>query len=224
MLPRIRSMNVLPFHLRGPLDDDALEIVAGRAPLGDQRLPVPRRQGLRHAGDLLLGDAVRPRRRQLRRLLAGEREVDLGALASGDAHRRRRALETGADALHRVLAGGQVVRLETALILARHHEGQVAISVLQFHHGTDDRLAAGIIHHTLYRALVVRRAGGPGDKHGPRRNSERETSRDVPECHMNSSVWLVEFWLFEFWLVEPAALPTAPLVLEGLFGPGRPVI
>ncbi len=157
-------------------------------------------------------------------LLAGEREVDLGALAGGDAHRRRRALETGADALHRVLAGRQIARLETALILAHHHEGQVAIGVLELDHRADDRLAAGIIHHTLYRALVVRRPGGPGDEHGSRRNSERETSRDVPERHMNSSVWLVEFWLVEFWLVEPAALPTASLVLKGLFGSGRPVI
>jgi hypothetical protein len=42
---------------------------------------------------------------------------------------------------------------------------------------------------------------------------------------MNSSVWLVEFWLVEFWLVEfrlvePAALPTASLVLKGLFEAG----
>src|SRR5580700_1350888 len=95
---------------------------------------------------------------------------------------------TGADALHRVLAGRQIARLETALVLADHHEGQVAIGILQFHHRTDDRLAAGIIDHTLYRALVVRRPGGPGDEHGSRRNPERETSRDVPEHHVNSSV------------------------------------
>ena len=81
-----------------------------------------------------------------------EREADFRAFAAGaDGDVTEPcALEAGADALHPIGAGRQVLRFEAPLPLADDHEGQTPLIILQFNKGARNRLTGGVAHHALH--------------------------------------------------------------------------
>ncbi len=104
---------------------------------------------------------MRPRGRQHHALLVGKRQVELRVLAALDIHGRRFvAFETGPDTLNHVFTGRQVVRFKAALLLAHHHEGQMAVCIGELHHGAGNRLAGRVIHHALNDGAIIGRLGG----------------------------------------------------------------
>lgn len=122
----------------------------------------------------------------------GEREIDVRTLATLDLDGGRLgALEAAADPLDGIFARRQVAGLEAALVLAHHHESQMAVSIDEFHHGAGNRLAGRIIDNALNDAAAVGRLGGR--RHDAERDAGGKKSSEVLQCHVLSSWWLL-FW------------------------------
>jgi hypothetical protein len=108
---------------------------------------------------------------------AGQRKIDLRTLAALDRQRRRpAAFEAATDALHHVLARRQVVGVEAALLLAHHHEGEMALPIGELHHGAGYRLPGRIVHDALNGAAVAAGLGCRGQ------GAERCAGEISPQC------------------------------------------
>ena len=176
---------VVPIVRIGTLDEDALEVMAGDAPLGDKLTPRSFREPALVGGglvDLFFRNPLRPRRRKRGTPLGVEEQADLGILAAGlDGDVAEPfALIVAGDALHAVLARRQVFHLEPALVAADHHEGQSPLVVLELDEGAGHRLAGGVADDPRHRAAVC----GP---HGRRRDHEGGGGNSRSQRAMNAS-------------------------------------
>ena len=142
-------VGVGPAHLGQPVEEVALatlrldDLLAG--PLGQNRR-------LQLVIELVAGDAAgspNPSVRHRLALVVGERDIGGRRFVGRQSHRRRLALETVADALHRVIPGRQIIHGVAALRLADDHERETSLGIEQFDIGSGKHLPGRGLDHAL---------------------------------------------------------------------------
>src|SRR5262249_37705475 len=162
--------------------------MAGNATLGDKLPSDSLRQAaliLRRLVDLRLRYPLGPCRRERWPSLGGQQQTDLGILATGcDGYIGEPfTLVFTGDTLDSILAGGQVFRLEAALIAADDHEGETFLIVFQFHKGARDRLSSRVADDARHRTTICRPNPVCRDHQNDRRNSGHKLSLYVSQGH-----------------------------------------